>query len=92
MGTTPFGGDGLLTKSQALYAKFNLPHHPATAALSVYHLHTHTHKHTHTHARKTGTRRFRAVIPDKQTINLLGEKDAASYNACVLYYGEAAYV
>lgn len=63
---------------------------PRPPFLCITYTRTHTHAHTHWH--ETGTRRFRAVIPDKQTINLLGEKDAASYNACVLYYGEAASV
>lgn len=72
--------DGILTKSQALYSKFNLPHHLATAALSVYH------SHAYTHTRKTGTRWFRAVTPDKQTINLLGEKDEDARRIMYPYY------
>jgi len=68
----------------AIYAKFNLPHRPATAALSVYHSPTLAHTRTHTLTRHYA-RRFRAVTPDKQTINLLGEKDENARVVCVLY-------
>jgi len=85
MGTMLSGASVYIDKiPSAIYAKFNLPHRPATAALSVYRSLTLTHTRTHTLTRHYA-RRFRAATPDKQTINLLGEKDENARRICVLY-------
>jgi len=76
MGTTLCGA-AILTKSKALYVReiqfASSPSRGRPFCVS----------HTHTHTR--AQRRFRAVTPDKQTINLPGEKDEDAYNIMHAY-------